>query len=73
MLFSIYSVSMNFFQFILSYSELVRGLQEKLQKAPNKFTSQTTTNYYTKISRNFSNDFELLNVFKKLLKIFYLA
>ena len=30
------------------YSELARGLQEKLSRAPNKFTSQTTKNYYAK-------------------------
>ena len=27
------------------YSELAGGLQEKLSRAPNKFTSQTTKNY----------------------------
>ena len=28
------------------YSELARGLQEKLPRAPNKFTCQTTKNYF---------------------------
>ena len=39
------------------YSELARGLQEKLPKAPNKFTSQKTKNYYVKTLCNVSNDF----------------
>ena len=44
------------------YSELAGGLQEKLPRAPNKFTSQTTKNYYAKTSCNVSNDFEFSNV-----------
>ena len=44
------------------YSELARGLQEKLPRAPNKFISQTTKNCYTKTSCNISNDFEFSNV-----------
>ena len=44
------------------YSELSRGLQEKLLRAPNKFISQTTKNYYAKTSCNISNDFEFSNV-----------
>ena len=54
------------------YSELAGRLQEKLPRAPNKFTSQTTKNYYAKTSCNVSNDFELSNVLK-MLKRFYLA
>ena len=30
------------------YSELAGDLREKLPRAPNKFTSQTTKNYYAK-------------------------
>ena len=30
------------------YSELDGGLQERLQRAPNRFTSQTSKNYYAK-------------------------
>ena len=44
------------------YSELAGDLQEKLPRAPNKFTSQTTKNYYAKTSCNISNDFEFSNV-----------
>ena len=44
------------------YSELAGLLQEKLPKAPNKFTSQTTKNYYAKTSCIVSNDFEFSNV-----------
>ena len=32
------------------YSELAGGLKEKLPGAPNKFTNQTTRNYYAKTS-----------------------
>ena len=39
------------------YSQLAGGLQEKLPRASNKFTSQTTNNYYAKTSCNVSNDF----------------
>ena len=53
------------------YSELSRCFQENLPKAPNKFTSQTTKNYYAKTSYNVSNDFKLSNLLKKLLKRFY--
>ena len=38
------------------YSVLAGDLQEKLPKAPNKFTSQTTKNYCAKTSCNVSND-----------------
>ena len=31
------------------YSELARGFQEKLPRAPNKFTSQTTKNYTSRL------------------------
>ena len=44
------------------YSELAGGLQKKLRRAPNKFTSQTTKNYYVKTSCNISNDFKFSNV-----------
>ena len=40
------------------YSELVRGLQGKLPKAPSNLTSQATKKYYGKTSCNVSNDFE---------------
>ena len=36
--------------------------------APNKFSSQTTKNYYAKISCNVSNDFEFSNVFEADIK-----
>ena len=44
------------------YSELATGLQEKLPRAPNNFTSQTTKNYYAKTLCNVFNDFEFSNV-----------
>ena len=50
------------------YSELAGRLQEKLPKAPNKFTSQTTKNYYAKISCNVSDDLELSNVSEEVIK-----
>ena len=57
--------------FKMFYSELVGGLQEKLPRAPNKFSSQKTRNYYTKTSCNIFNDFEFSNSseedFKKIL------
>ena len=40
------------------YSELARGLQEKLLKASIKFTSQKSKNYYAKTSCNVFTDFE---------------
>ena len=53
------------------YSELTRGIQEKLLRPPNKFTSQRTKNYYAKTSCNVSKVFEFSNVseeaFKKIL------
>ena len=39
------------------YSDLAGGLQDKLPRAPDKFTSQATKNYYAKTSCNVSNDF----------------
>ena len=36
--------------------------------ALNKFTDQTTKNYYVKTSRNVSNDFEFSNVFEEGIK-----
>ena len=39
-----------------------------MQKAPNKFTSQTIKNYYAKTSCNVSNDFELSNVSEEVIK-----
>ena len=50
------------------YSELAGGLQEKLPRVPNKFTSQTTKNYYAKTSCNVSNDFEFSNVSEEDVK-----
>ena len=50
------------------YSELAGGLQEKLPRAPNKFTSQTTKNYYAKTLCNVSNDFEFSNVSEEDVK-----
>ena len=50
------------------YSELPGDLQEKLQKASNKFTSQTTKNYFAKTSFNVSNDVELSNVSEEVIK-----
>ena len=47
---------------------LPKCLQEKLPKAPNKFTSQTAKNYYAKTSCNVSNDFELSNVSEEVIK-----
>ena len=50
------------------YSELTGGLQDKLPNEPNKFTSETTKNYYAKTSCNVSNNFELSNVSEKFIK-----
>ena len=50
------------------YSELARGFKEKLPRAPNKFTSQTTKNCYAKTSCNVSNDFKFLNVSQEDVK-----
>ena len=50
------------------YSELAGDFQEKLPRAPNKFTSQTTKNYYAKTLCNVSNDFEFLNVSEEDVK-----
>ena len=44
------------------YSELADGLQEKLPRATNKFSSQTARNYYTKTSCNIFIDFEFSNL-----------
>ena len=54
------------------YSELAGGLQENLSRAPTKFTSRTTKNYFAKTSCNISNNFEFSNIseedIKKILK-----
>ena len=50
------------------YSELAAGLQEKLPRAPNKFTSQATKNYYSKTLCNVFNDFEFSNVSEEDVK-----
>ena len=50
------------------YSELVGDLQERLPRAPDKYTSQTTKKYYAKTSCNVSNDFEFLNVSEEDVK-----
>ena len=52
------------------YSELARGLLEKLPRPANKFTSQTVINYYAKTSWNVSNDFKFETYLKKILKRF---
>ena len=39
-----------------------------MPRAPNKFTSQTTKNYYAKTSCNVSNDFEFSNVSEEDVK-----
>ena len=50
------------------YSDLAGGLQDKLPRAPDKFTSQATKNYYAKTSCNVSNDFEFSNVSEEDVK-----
>ena len=55
------------------YFELAGGLQGKLPRAPNKFTGQTTKNYYAKTSCNISNDFEFSNLSEEHFKRFYLV
>ena len=50
------------------YSKLTVGPQEKLPRAPNKFSSQTTKNYYAKTSCNVSNDFEFSSVSEEDVK-----
>ena len=50
------------------YSELAGGLQEKLQRAPNRFASQENKNYYAKTSCNVSNIFEFSNVSEEDIK-----
>ena len=49
-------------------SELAGDLQEKLLKATNKVTSQTTKNCYAKTSCNVSSDFELSNPSEEVIK-----
>ena len=39
-----------------------------MPRAPNKFTSQTTKNYYNKTSCNVSNDFEFSNISEEDVK-----
>ena len=55
------------------YSELAGGLQVKLPRAPKKFTSQTTKNYYAKTSATYPMTLNFQTYLKKLLKRFYLA
>ena len=50
------------------YSDLAGGLQEKLPRAPNKFTLQATKNYYAKTSYNVSNDFEFSKISEEDVK-----
>ena len=50
------------------YPKLARGLQEKMPRAPNKFTSQTIKNYCAKASCNVSNGFEFSNVSEEVIK-----
>ena len=59
--------------FKMLYSELAGGLQEKLLKAPNKFTRQTTKNFCAKSSWDVFNDFQFSNVSGEVLKRFYLT
>ena len=49
------------------YSELCGGLHEKLPKAPNKVTSQTTKNYHAKRFCNVSKEFEFSNVSEEVI------
>ena len=50
------------------YSELAGSLQEKLPRAPNRFTCQITKNYYAKTSCNVSNGFEYSSVSEEDIK-----
>ena len=50
------------------YSELAGGLQGKLPRAANKFTSQTTKNYYSKTSCKVCNDFEFSHKSEESIK-----
>ena len=61
-----------YFQKVLQYTELAGYLQEKLPRAPKKYTSQITKYYYAKTSCNVSNDFDFSNVSEEDVKIFYL-
>ena len=58
----------NAYTFKRFYSELAGGLQEKLPRAPNKFTSQTTRNYYTKTSFYVSNHSEFSNISEEVVE-----
>ena len=49
-------------------SKLPGNLQEKLLKAPNKYTSQTTKTYWTNSLCNISNDFELSTLLEEVVK-----
>ena len=54
--------------FKMFYYELAGGLQEKLRRATNKFTSPTTKNYHAKTSCSVSNDFEFSNLSEEGVK-----
>ena len=53
-----------------SYSQLGAYLQEKLPIAPNKFTSQTTKNYYAKTSSTYPMTLNCQKYLKRTLKPF---
>ena len=55
------------------YSELAGGFQEKLPRAPNKFTSQKTKNYYARLHATYPVTLNFRTYLKKMLKRFYLA
>ena len=57
-----------YFQKVLQYTELAGYLQEKLPRAPKKYTSQITKYYYAKTSCNVSNDFDFSNVSEEDVK-----
>ena len=50
------------------YSELARGLQEKLPRTPSKFSSRTNKNCYAKTSCKVYNGFEFSNISEEDVK-----
>ena len=54
--------------FKMFYYELAGGLQEKLRRATNKFTSPATKSYHAKTSCSVSNDFEFSNLSEEGVK-----
>ena len=55
------------------YSELAEGLQEKLPRAPNRFTSQTTKTATPRLYAMYPVTLNFQTYLKKMLKRFYLA